>query len=146
MVALSRSMDGTISNILSELAEFLRVDGVVSLAADNIAILPFLAFVSFLVLRAAKSRRGNAGGIVKAVLAGDWFADESNADRMFERCNITAMKTCPNCSGQVPMSTLMCDRCDHNFLTGMIGSGQRMLPSPEAQVYEMQPRKYASRA
>ena len=146
IVALSEDMDGIILNALSDLFTVFGMDGMVQLIVENVSTIPFAAFASFLAFLTAKSAKGHAGGFFKALLAGDWFQDDSDADRMFERRNIPAKKTCPGCSEQVPMSVLICAGCDHNFLTGMVGSGQRMLPSPEAQVYEMRPRNYAYRA
>lgn len=146
IVALSEGMDGSLLNALSDLVTVLGMDEMVELIVDNVITIPFAAFAFFLIFLTAKSAKGHAGGFFKALMAGDWFQDESAADRMFERRNISAVKTCPGCSEQVPMSVLICEGCDHNFLTGTVGSGQRMLPSPEAQVYEMRPRNYAYRA
>ena len=146
IVATSEGMDGTLLSDLSDLVTVLGMDGTVQLIVENVTTLPFAAFALFLIFLTAKSAKGHAGGFFKALLAGDWFQDESAADRMFERRNISAVKTCPGCSEQVPMSVLICAGCDHNFLTGTVGSGQRMLPSPEAQVYEMRPRNFAYRA
>jgi hypothetical protein len=43
---------------------------------------------------------------------------------------LSALKTCPKCAVQLPLSTLVCDSCDYNFLSRTIGSRHRLLPAP----------------
>lgn len=45
--------------------------------------------------------------------------------------DLRKLKTCPNCADQVPLSTLVCDACDHNFLSGSIVR-HKLLPPPDA--------------
>lgn len=139
-------MDGTLLGNLSELATIVGVDAMAAMIADNIATIPFAAFALFLVILTAKSAKGSAGGFFKALMAGDWFNDDSAVDRMFERRNISATKTCPGCKEQLSLSVVICEACDHNFLTGTVGGGQRMLPSPESRDDEVPARIYAFRA
>ena len=47
---------------------------------------------------------------------------------------LSALKTCPKCAGQLPLSTLVCDGCEYNFLSGGVGSRHKMLPAPTAAV------------
>ena len=139
-------MDGTIFGNLSDLASVVGMDEMAAMIADNVSTIPFAAFAFFLIFLTAKSAKGNSGGFFKALFAGDWFKDEDAADRMFERRNISAMKTCPGCSERLPLSVLICQACDHNFLTGMVGHGHKMLPAPESRVDEMPGRVFAFRA
>lgn len=41
-------------------------------------------------------------------------------------------KNCPKCAEQLPLSTLVCDACDYNFLSGSSQSRYRLLPAPDA--------------
>jgi len=46
--------------------------------------------------------------------------------------DIRAFKNCPNCTDQLPLSTLVCDACEYNFLSGSTGSRYKLLPPPDA--------------
>ena len=139
-------MDGTLFDYIIQLSTVVGVDAVAAMLADNIATIPFAAFALFLVTLTAKSSKGSSGGFLRALLAGDWFSDESAVDRMFERRNISATKPCPGCNEQLALTVVICETCDHNFLTGTVGAGQRMLPSPTSRDDEMPARVYAFRA
>jgi hypothetical protein len=52
-------------------------------------------------------------------------------DRVFEKQRLLILKKCPNCAEELSLSALICDGCDYNFLSGMIGRGQKLLPTPE---------------
>ena len=55
----------------------------------------------------------------------------SKKDRAtFERQHVLTLKKCPKCAEQLPLSALICDACDYNFLSGMVGHGHKLLPSP----------------
>lgn len=43
---------------------------------------------------------------------------------------ILAFKKCPQCADQLPLSALVCDGCDYNFLAGSI-LRHKLLPAPE---------------
>jgi predicted nucleic acid binding AN1-type Zn finger protein len=65
---------------------------------------------------------------------------------MFERRQIVAIKKCPNCTEQLPLSAVLCDGCDYNFLSEMVGHGQKLLPSPESPARETIEQSYAHSA
>lgn len=44
----------------------------------------------------------------------------------------SALKTCPKCAVQLPLSTLVCESCDYNFLAGCVGTRHKLLPAPES--------------
>lgn len=35
-----------------------------------------------------------------------------------------AIKKCPNCAGHLPIQAFVCDACDYNFLSTMVGYGK----------------------
>jgi hypothetical protein len=47
--------------------------------------------------------------------------------------DIRAFKKCPGCAEELPLSTLVCDACEYNFLSGSIGSKYKLLPAPDAE-------------
>ena|SRR5918996_422474 len=52
--------------------------------------------------------------------------------RFLDRQRIPALKKCPNCAEQLPLSALLCNACDYNFLATRPGRGQQLLPAPHA--------------
>jgi hypothetical protein len=40
-------------------------------------------------------------------------------------------KNCPKCAEELPLSTLVCDACDYNFLSGSNQGRYRLLPAPD---------------
>ena len=44
---------------------------------------------------------------------------------------LSALKTCPKCAEQLPLSTLVCDTCDYNFLSRTVGHRHKLLPAPD---------------
>jgi hypothetical protein len=42
-----------------------------------------------------------------------------------------AFKKCPKCAEQLPLSTLVCDACDYNFLAGSVIRPHTALPAPD---------------
>jgi hypothetical protein len=55
----------------------------------------------------------------------------SKKDRaIFKRQRIATLKKCPKCAEQLPLSALVCDACDYNFLSRMVRRRHELLPSP----------------
>jgi predicted amidophosphoribosyltransferase len=46
--------------------------------------------------------------------------------------DLRTFKKCPNCNDQLPLSTLVCDACEYNFLSGSNGPRHKLLPAPDA--------------
>ena len=46
--------------------------------------------------------------------------------------DLRAFKNCPNCADPLPLSTLVCDVCEYNFLSASIGPRHKLLPAPDA--------------
>jgi hypothetical protein len=138
-------MDETIFAELMRLATMTGMEWLAEMISDNIAFVPLAVFAIYLVCLTAKNAKGS-GGFFRALFAGGWCNEDEAVDRMFEQRNLPALKSCPGCAEQLPLSTLICESCDYNFLTGMAGGAQRMLPAPEAQVFEIRPRNFAYRA
>jgi hypothetical protein len=122
------------------------MDGSTAMLAEHSNFLYVAAVALILVILRARRATRKDTGIFKSVLFWRTLANDRSTDRMFERHHIQALKKCPNCKEQLPLSTLICEACDHNFLTGMLGPGQRLLPTPEPRVHEIPARILAYRA
>jgi hypothetical protein len=121
------------------------MDGSTAMIAEESNILHFAAIALILVFLAIRRAKGKDGSFFKSFLAGRTLTKDSTTDRMFEMHHIQAMKKCPNCSEQLPLSALICEPCDYNFLSGMVGHGHKLLPSPEPRVHEMPTQIFAYR-
>jgi hypothetical protein len=136
-------VDEAILRILSSLAALIGMDGSTAMLAEDLNILHFAAIPLILVLLAIRRAKANRGGFFKSLLAGCRFTKNLDADRMFERQHVQALKKCPNCTEELPLSALICEGCDYNFLSGMVGQGHKLLPSPEPLVPEMSKQSVA---
>lgn len=63
---------------------------------------------------------------------------------IFERERVPATKKCPGCEEQLPLSAIICDGCDYNFLASRPVRSQSILPSPEVLPEEPQQPRIAS--
>jgi len=120
------------------------MDGSTAMLAEDINLLHFSAIAMILAFLTARRAKREEGGFFKSLLMGRMFATDRDADRMFERQHIQALKRCPNCTEELPLSALICESCDYNFLSGMVGHGNKLLPSPEPLLHEMSKQSVAS--
>ena len=123
-----------ITGNISTLAKLIVTDGSTLMIAGGLNILHFSAIALILVLLAVRIAKK------KSFTARRDPMDNSTAARFFERHHIPALKKCPNCAEQLPLSALICDACD----SGMVGHGQKLLPSPEPMPHEMPDQRFAS--
>jgi hypothetical protein len=121
----------TIVENLSNLANLLLTDGRALMAAEGLEILPITGVALILVLLVArivkrKTFRTRGTGTHKRA-----------SGRLFERQRSPELKPCPNCAKQLPLSAIICDTCDYNFLAARPGRGQNLLPSPQPMTHEV---------
>jgi hypothetical protein len=121
------------------------MDGNSAMIAEELNILHISGIALILAFFTARTARGLERGFFKAFLTRRLFANDRDPDRMFERQHIQALKKCPNCSEQLPLTALICEPCDYNFLSGMVGHGHKLLPSPEPRAPEMPTQIFAYR-
>ena len=119
---------------LSSFATLVEMDGSMAMIAEESNFLHFAAIALILVFLAIRRAKGSDGSFFKSFLAGRRLTNHRATDRMFEMPHIQAMKKCPNCTEQLPLSALLCEACDYNFLAGMVGHGHKLLPSPEPRM------------
>ena len=48
-----------------------------------------------------------------------------------QKVALSALKACPKCAEQLPLSTLVCETCDYNFLSRSVGHRHKLLSAPE---------------
>ena len=113
---------------------------------EGLNILHFSAIAFILVFLTARIAKRKYGSFFKSFLAGRTFTNNYITGRISERDHLLALKKCPNCTEQLPLSILICEACDYNFLSGMVGHGHRLLPSPEPLAHEMRKQSFAYRA
>src|SRR4029077_10488953 len=120
---------------LSTLANLVLTDGRMLMIAGNSDILHFAAMALILVLLTARIVKRKRGGFFKSSRARRTSTNKSVADRFFENKRMPALKPCPNCAEQLPLSALVCDACDYNFLAARPERGQKLLLPPQPMTY-----------
>ena len=104
-------------------------------------ILHFSATALILVLLTVRIVKRKRGGFFKSSRARSASSINRAADRFFENKRMPAVKPYPNCAEQLPLSALVCDACDYNFLAERPGRGQQLLPPPDPTTHEvLEPR------
>ena len=123
---------------LSNLANFLLTEGRALMAVGGLEILPISAVALILVLLVTR--------MVKRKIFRGWGAvtHKRTSGRLFERRRSPELKPCPNCNEQLPLSAIICDICDYNFLAARPGRGQNLLPSPQPITHELPEQEFTS--
>jgi hypothetical protein len=112
--------------------------------AGNSDILHFAAMALILVLLTARIVKRKRGGFFKSSRARRTSTNKSVADRFFENKRMPALKPCPNCAEQLPLSALVCDACDYNFLAARPERGQKLLLPPQPMTYGVSEQRIAA--
>lgn len=137
-------MQEAIMEIFSTLAKQVVTDGNTIMIAGGLNLLHFSAIGLILVFLAARIAKKKYGSLFKSFKAESTLANNCVSGRFFERQHIPALKPCPNCAKQLPLSALICEKCDYNFLAARPGHGQKLLPSPEPMTHEIPNQSLAS--
>jgi hypothetical protein len=137
-----KQMDEAILENLSILANLILTHGSALLIVDGLDILSLTALILILVLltRIVKRKRG----VRKFLGVGDAGTHKHASVRLFETRRSPALKQCPNCAEQLPLSAIICDKCDYNFLAERPGRGQRLLSAPQPMTREVPEQKIAT--
>jgi hypothetical protein len=144
VISFVKPMYEAITGNFSTLAKLIVTDGSTLMIAGDLNILHFSAIALILVFLTVRITKKKYGSFFKSFMARSDPMDNSPAGRFFERQHIPALKKCPHCAEQLQLSALICDACDYNFLSGMVGRGQKLLPSPEPMTHEMSDQSFAS--
>jgi hypothetical protein len=131
-------MDGALVQNLSHLVNLVLADGRALIMTSGLEILPITVVALILVLFVAKlvkrkTFRTRRSGTHKRA-----------SGRRFEKQESPELKPCPNCTDKLPLSAIICNTCDYNFLAARPGRGQKMLPSPEPIIHGVPDPQIAS--
>jgi hypothetical protein len=102
-----------------------------NLMAESVDVLSISAVALTLAILAAKTLRRKRS-VPKFFQAHESFPPRRVKGRLFKRQRSPVLKQCPSCAQQLPLSALMCDTCDYNFLAERPGRQQVLLPPPKA--------------
>jgi len=120
-------MDEAIVENLSNLANLVLTYGSTLMIAEGLDILPITAAALILVLLAARIVKRKRG-VLKSFRARGSVTNKRASGRLFESNRSPALKPCPTCAEQLPLSAIICHACDYNFLAERPGRGQKLLP------------------
>jgi hypothetical protein len=109
-------------------------EGSIFMIAGGVGLYLLLALVLILILGAAWTRENPYGSFFKSYAASVVLKTNLVAAQFFPAKRIPAQKDCPHCAEPTPISALICDACDYNFLSGMVGTRQKALPAPGAAI------------
>ena len=88
-----------------------------------------LALAVTLIVLATRLVKHPIGVFFKSRTA-DMLINNAISERLFAAKTIPLQKNCPHCAEATPISALICDACDYNFLSGTVGTKQKSLPAP----------------
>jgi hypothetical protein len=102
----------------------LMIDG----GSDLLHFLAIALTLGFLTARIASKKDGS---FFKWFVAGALLGIIALPVAIFKRRHavLAALKKCPKCAEQLPLSALVCDTCDYNFISRIAGHGHRLLAS-----------------
>jgi hypothetical protein len=131
---------------LATLAKLALTDASNLMLAGGLDLLPIFAIALTLVLLTARVVKSKHGGSFKAFGARSTLENHRTTIRFFDSKRSPMLKPCPNCAEELPLSAIICDACDYNFLAARPGRGQKLLPPPEAVTREVTEQRIASAA
>ena len=131
---------------LSTFANLVLTDGRALMTAEGLDILDFFAIALILVFLTTRIAKKKHGESFKSLRAQSTPTSNRAAGRFFERKRVPALKPCPSCAEQLPLSALICDACAYNFLAARPGRGQKLLPPPESMAHEVPEQNIAAAA
>jgi hypothetical protein len=131
---------------LSTFANVVLTDGRTLMIAEGLDLLDFFAIALILVFLTTRIAKKKHGGSFKSRRVQSTPTSNRASDRFFERKRVPALKPCPSCAEQLPLSALICAACDYNFLAARPGRGQKLLPPPQPMPDEVPEQGIAAAA
>jgi hypothetical protein len=100
------------------------------MAIDGLSILDLLIMALTLAFLTAAIARNKGESYFKWFLAGALVGIIALPIALFKRKKVVhlALKQCPQCAEQLPIQTVVCDKCNYNFLS--MTAGCRHQPTP----------------
>jgi hypothetical protein len=118
-----------ISQILSLVTLAVTNGSTLMLDGDS-DVLHFLAIALILAFLTARIASKKDGSFFKWFLAGALLGIIALPVAILKRHHaVLSVKKCPKCAEQLPLSALVCDTCEYNFISRIVGHGQKLLVS-----------------
>ena len=121
MNAMSETIGGNFPTLMNVVLTYAG-----TLIAESLDVLSLSAALTlaFLVAKMFRKKRS----VPKSFQAHESFTPKRVKGRLFKSQHSPVLKQCPSCAQQLPLSALMCDTCDYNFLAERPGRRQVLLP------------------
>jgi hypothetical protein len=136
-----KPVDEVILENLTNLANLVLSYGSMLLMAEGVDI-PFITALALIFVLLAARIVKRKRGILKFIRARGGVTNKGASRRLFEGQR-SPLKQCPNCAEQLPLSAIICETCDYNFLAERPGRGQRLLSPPQPMTGEVPEQKIA---
>ena len=109
---------------------------------EGIGIFHLFVMALALAFLTAGIAHNKGGSFFKWFLAGAFLGIIALPVAVFKKKQLAppALKQCPKCAEQLPIQALVCDRCDYNFVSMMVGCQTKPAPSPREQPVQL-PRR-----
>jgi hypothetical protein len=104
-----------------------------TLLAESLDVLSLSAALTLALLAAKAFREKRSAS--RSFQAHDNFT-RKRIGSLFKGQRTPVLKPCPSCAQQLPLSAIMCDICDYNFLAERPGRRQVLLQPPKPLIYE----------
>jgi hypothetical protein len=135
-------MDEAIVENLSSLANLVLTYGSTLVKTERLDTLDIAGVALIVVLLAARIVNRKLG-FLKSFRAWRTLNNKRSYGRLSERQRRPALKPCPNCAEQLPLTAVICYICDYNFLAERPGRGQTLLPAPQPMTHEVREQQMA---
>src|SRR5262245_55547016 len=136
-------MDESIVENLSSLANLVSTYGSTLVITERLHILAIAAVALIIVLLAVGIVKRKRGVFLKSFRPRRTATNKRSYGRLSERHRRPALKPCPNCAEKLPLTAVICNICDYNFLAERPGRGQTLLPAPQPITHEVPEQQMA---
>jgi hypothetical protein len=136
------TVDEIILENLTNFANRVWSYGGTLLIAEGVDI-PFITALALIFVLLAARIVKRKRSVLKSLRARGAVTHKRASGRFFEGQRIPALKQCPNCAEQLPLSAIICQTCDYNFLAERPGRGQKLLSAPQRVTREAPEQKIA---
>ena len=109
-----------------------------TLTAESLGVLSLSTALTLALLAAKMFRKKRR--VSKSFQAHDNFTRKS-VGSLFKSQRTPVLKPCPSCAQQLPLSAIICDTCDYNFLAERPARRQVLLQLPKLLTHETPQQK-----
>ncbi|HEX5022912.1 MAG TPA: hypothetical protein VFX54_19755 [Candidatus Binatia bacterium] len=125
---MSETIAGNFSTLMNIVLTYAA-----TLIAESLDVLSLSAALTLAFLAAKMFRKKRS--VSKSFQAHDSFT-RKGVGSLFKSQRTPVLKRCPSCAQQLPLSVIMCDTCDYNFLAERPGRRQVLLQPPKPLTQE----------